>query len=135
MCGSEPRWHRASAAPLRLRRQGARVGYTPERRRGTTFLDCELADNNTATNPTPIVPRRLVFSWLGITYIHSVSQVGRRGKITRSYAPAQPVRDFTVNRPSGQAVVTGVFPSPRHMPSFLSRMAFGIPALYARRCS
>ena len=36
-------------------------------------------------------------------------------------------------RPSGQAVVTGVIPSPRYVPSFLSRIGFSIPT--ARRLS
>ena len=40
---------------------------------------------------------------------------------------------FSPQRSSGQAVVTRVVPSPRHMPSFLSRIGFSIPT--ARRFS
>ena len=42
-------------------------------------------------------------------------------------------RRFYPQRPFGQAVVTSVVPSPRHVRSFLSRIGFGIPT--ARRFS
>ena len=43
------------------------------------------------------------------------------------YFPAQLVGGFYPQRSSGQAVVTGVVPSPRYVPSFLSRTGFSIP--------
>ena len=66
-----------------------------------------------------------------------VGVVGGRVVGVNFYSPAQPVRGSYPQRPSGLAVVTGVFPSPlRYLPSILSRkyrvQRAHLSAFYAR---
>ena len=98
------------------RRQGGRIGQMNTKlARYDAEMICRLSGSK------PLVARAVRCSVAGCLLLLSLFF------FPSLLLPGSTRRRFYPQRSSGQAVVTGVVPSPRYEPSFLSRIGFSIP--------